>query len=828
MSLGVAVFVEMCYNEEDVKEVNFMSRIKNVAFGQCLVDLSHPLEIVSANDEFLRIIGYTRSDIQDRKVNFIELIPKEDRKEYCEIIGSDEKRNSSCVYLQHPMTRKDDTTLYVLCMGMRADNDLVKITITDYSEHMELLSQYNNTQLEIESLFSIVPSGVAVLKIGFNNTVQIYKCNDEFDKMFGIKDDDVDLGNYLSKSDMMTLYEKISSAVNTGKILNQEFRFIMNDGSVRWFGFYGKLYKYADGSPLFYTVVFDQTHEKRLNSELEMQAERFNVLAQNTDEIYFDYNVREDTLKLTSSKKHNGNNKITEFYKSGYAKSCIHNEDYDKFVTKMNQIIEKPSSGSLELRLKMTNSDFKWYKIPYVSVADEQENVAMVFGKLINIQRLKSLKNKVSQDSEYINFLLETDSVTGLLNRRSFIKKAKSMISDMDGDHVYAVVYSDINDFSYVNDNFGYEAGNKMLKEFGEIISSNGTNLVSCRIYSDYFVGLYRAKNREQMLNNIEARNSKFAEIQKADYPASDLQVCCGIYFIDDPDVDINIAIDNANLARRSVKSSSGVDVGIYAQRMRTQRIHDQQIASELHVALKNRDIEMFLQPKFSISTREIIGAEALARWRNPDGTYKMPYEFIGVLERVGYIELLDFYIYEEALKALESWKKAGKNVIPISMNFSQKHVNHPDFVDKIISIADKYDVEKSNIEIEITESFFSGDMQSLFGDMGRLRSHGFKVDIDDFGIGYSTLSVLMKAPVDIVKIDKSFIDNLETNKMERDYLKKMCSLIDLVKKDIIFEGVESEGQAKILSDSGYNKAQGWLFDKAIPLEEFNRKYMGI
>ena len=828
MNMGVAVFVEMCYNIVVVKEVKFMSRIKNVAFGQCLADMSKPLEIVSANDEFLEIIGYSREDIQDGKVNFIELIPKEDRKKYCDIITSDEKRNSNCVYLQHPLKKKDGTTLYVLCMGVPVENNLVKITITDYSEHMELLSQYNNTQLEIESLFSIVPSGVAVLKIGFNNTVEIYKCNDEFDKMFGIKNDDEDFGNYLSKSDLNYLYEKISSSINTGRTLNQEFRFIMNDGTVRWFGFYGKLYKYTDGIPLFYTVVFDLTHEKRLNSELEMQAERFNVLAQNTDEIYFDYNVREDVLKLTSSRKRSGNNEITKFYKSGYAKSCIHNEDYEKFVSKMKQITEKPSSGSLELRLKISNADFKWYKIPYVSVADEQENVAMVFGKLINIQRLKNLKNKVNQDSEYINSLLETDGVTGLLNRRSFIKKAKNIISEMDDSYVYAIVYSDINDFSYVNDNFGYEAGNKMLKEFGKIISSNGSNLVSCRIYSDYFVGLYRAKNREQLLNNIEARNSKFAEIQKTDYPASDLQVCCGIYFVDNPEADMNIAIDNANLARRSVKTSSGVNVGIYAQRMRTQRIHDQQIASELHVALKNRDIEMFLQPKFSISTREIIGAEALARWRNPDGTYKMPYEFIGVLERVGYIELLDFYIYEEALKALESWKKAGKKVVPISMNFSQKHVNHPDFVDRIIAIADKYDVEKSNIEIEITESFFSGDMQSLFGDMERLRSHGFKVDIDDFGIGYSTLSVLMKAPVDIVKIDKSFIDNLETNKMERDYLKKMCSLIDLVKKDIIFEGVESEGQAKILSDSGYNKAQGWLFDKAIPLKEFNKKYMDM
>jgi sensor c-di-GMP phosphodiesterase-like protein len=116
--------------------------------------------------------------------------------------------------------------------------------------------------------------------------------------------------------------------------------------------------------------------------------------------------------------------------------------------------------------------------------------------------------------------------------------------------------------------------------------------------------------------------------------------------------------------------------------------------------------------------------------------------------------------------------------------------------------------------------------MQILFEDMGKLRSMGFKVSIDDFGIGYSTLSVLMKAPVDIVKIDKSFIDNLTRSRVDREFLNNMCKLIETVNKDVIFEGVESEEQAQILSSSGHTKAQGWLFDKAIPLKRFNEKYM--
>ena len=258
------------------------------------------------------------------------------------------------------------------------------------------------------------------------------------------------------------------------------------------------------------------------------------------------------------------------------------------------------------------------------------------------------------------------------------------------------------------------------------------------------------------------------------------------------------------------------------------QKLYEQSICNELHAALDSRQIEMFLQPKFHLEKRVIIGAEALARWRNPNGTYKMPFEFIPVLEKVGYIDELDFFIYEEVLRTLDKWKRDNKELLPISVNFSQHHITQPKFVENIIETANRFKVDKGFVELEITESCFSGDTQALFSVMDRLRNEGFKVSIDDFGIGYSTLSVLMNAPVDIVKIDKSFIDNIERNKNDRDFVANMCNLIDTANKDIIFEGVETDAQAAILCQSGYTKAQGWLFDKAMPLSDFESKYMYI
>ena len=813
-----------------------MNGIKKVGFGEYSMDMSRGGIVYDPDDDFLQISGYDREDFSTGKITFYDFVPKDQLEEYQQVVAESVAK-TKVVYLKHPFVRKNGTVIYVLCLAHIFSDSYTRITITDYTEHMNLIAQYNSSQLELDSITANVPGGVAVLLVGNDHTLAVKKCNDEFRRMFDMSENEVFLTDKLDKNDAESLFSTIRRSINKSKSVKFEVSAKNCDGEIKWYRIYGNLYKYSNGLPLFYALTFDFTKEKQLNNKLFMEAERFKIIAENSNEIYFDYDVAEDVLTLTNNNNvqllGSDDNQINDFIRNSCADRFIYEDDCEKFIKEFKEILKDPQSGNLEFRINNVNDEYKgsdyiWCKMPYVSVADEKNEVARVFGKIVNIQHLKSLKKKIHKDNEYINYLLETDNVTGLLNRKSFLKKAESFLAERKDDLVYAFVYSDINDFSYVNDNFGYEAGNKMLHDFGNLCKSVKGNLIACRIYSDFFVGLYTSDSRENLLKGIEDRNMKFAKMQKQKYPASDLQISCGIYFVTDPDIGINIAIDNANLARRSIKESKSFMCGIYAQRMRMQRAHEKAIASELHSAIANHNIEMFLQPKFAIDTRQIIGAEALARWRNPDGTYKMPYEFINILEKVGYIDELDFFIYEEVLRVQEYWKKCGKEVIPISVNFSQHHVHQADFVEKVIDLADNYDVERKNIEIEITESCFSGDISSLFSDMDKFRKFGFKVDIDDFGIGYSTLSVLMKAPVDIVKIDKSFIDNLETSKMDRDYLKKMCSLIDLLDKDIIFEGVESEEQAKIISDSGYNKAQGWLFDKAIPVSEFNRKYMGL
>ena len=236
----------------------------------------------------------------------------------------------------------------------------------------------------------------------------------------------------------------------------------------------------------------------------------------------------------------------------------------------------------------------------------------------------------------------------------------------------------------------------------------------------------------------------------------------------------------------------------------------------------------MFLQPKFSLTERRIIGAEALTRWKKQDGGYALPSEFIPVLEECGNIVELDYYIYMMALSVIKKWEIEGRNLLPISVNFSRAHLKDDDFAKKVIKISDYYGVARNLVGIEITETILHDDNKKLISDLATLQKAGFKISIDDFGTGYSSLDLLLEAPVDVVKIDKKFVKGIGHSRTKRDYLEGIAHLVGIAQKDIIFEGVETERQASVILELGYNKAQGFLFDRPVSVKEFEYKYLSF
>ncbi len=808
-------------------------KIKAVVCGSYRIDHDQGGIIISCDDNFTQMTGYDIDTLKERKMTFIDLVPKEDLEEY--LVKANALQEVGGGAIQHKIVCADGREIVVICIGINRDEGgrhYADITISDVTAGTEKASKYVRSQAEIDLISDSMRTGIAAYCLYPDGTQKLVEHNDEFFRIFRIeKTDDVcfPIRDSLCEEDIMKLFQTMKACYTDKTKLDVVLQLKPEKGG-NWIRLTCSSSEVKeDGCEMIYCSAVDITESREAERELKKQTLRFQMIAENSDQVFFEYDATTDTFSSTSRQliERYGTSELKNYTRDKKAQKLMHPDFVEPYEKAIADSLAHAIKGTFDYRTKSFDSDYRWYRIAYASVENEKGKVTNVYGMIYSIEHMKAMTNKIAEDKVELERLTNSDHVTGLLTRAAFSEKAAELVREYyPQGGCLAMGYSDINDFSYVNENFGYEAGDKMLHDFADVIRQTPGTLCGSRIYSDFFVSLYRTENREDMIKLFAERNSKFNKRQKEKYPLSDIQISCGVYFIRSADEDIAIAIDNANLARRSIKGTSDVPCGIYTDRMRKKRSHDQAIASQIWNAINSGAIELFLQPKFDLDTRKIIGAEALTRWRNPDGSYKLPYEFIDVLENVGYITQVDLYIYEQVLKYLKKWKGEGRKLIPISVNFSRKHNNRPNFVDNVNALAEVYGVDKSLIEIEVTESCFTQDVKNLFTNMRRLREEGFKIDIDDFGTGYSSLSVLIDAPVDIVKVDKVFIDNIESDEKSRDYIAQICNLIQSTSKNIIFEGVETEEQARILLGSGHSMAQGWLFDKAIPVDEFEKKYL--
>jgi diguanylate cyclase (GGDEF)-like protein len=468
----------------------------------------------------------------------------------------------------------------------------------------------------------------------------------------------------------------------------------------------------------------------------------------------------------------------------------------------------------------------------YVRTGEEpnwQNGELEVFQELTHTMAIfVSLRYRMDESQEQIRYIQNRDPLTKLLNQEAFRSSARDILMQRDPTKVYAIEYLDINNFGYINENYGYKAGDNILRLFAEDISEQETFCTGCRLYSDFFLILAADDDQESLFEHIKAQRRQFSNRQNHQYPNSGMGVTAGVYMIENTQMDLEVAIENAMLAWKNSKNTGRREIVLYNESFRNRRAEEQRVIGEFFEALYRDDFKMYLQPKFKLGgERTVYGAEALARWRRPDGEILTPYYFIDALEKIGYITELDFYIYEQVLKTLDRWKKQGKRHIVISTNFSGRHFNGDgeEFLKRIEHTLSKYDVEPGSVEIEVTESVMVQSVEVLQRCLDRLHEMGFRVAVDDFGTGYSSLSVMGDIPADVIKIDKSFLDN-HMSDQKLSLLYEIGRMVRIMKKDVIVEGVETEEQEKILLEGGFDCAQGYLCNKPIPLEEFENLYL--
>lgn len=472
-----------------------------------------------------------------------------------------------------------------------------------------------------------------------------------------------------------------------------------------------------------------------------------------------------------------------------------------------------------------------WYLLTVVpeSVIDNQMNVvirntivlvivlAVIFSALI-ILLVRQQKKK----QEELSILAYVDPVT---KGHTFAKFQQIFADTMRNqpNHKYALLSLDLNKFKMINDLYGYEEGNKIIYKMNELWEKEFRANECCgHRTADRFVVLLTYVNKDELEQRIQDYRIRLQEATKGKYKLS-LRV--GIYQIEDVTDSFSTAYSRSMMAFAAAKDSGKRFMAFYQADMEEQLIWEKNVEDEFQEALRKHEFEVFYQAKINAETGEVSGAEALARWIRPDGTIVPPNRFIPVLENNGSIAELDQYMFKEVCLHQKAWLDEGKPIVPVSVNLSRIQLADSNFVDAYREILESVGLPPEYVGLEFTESAMFDNEEALRSIVDRLHALGVKVLIDDFGVGYSSMMSLKVIPVDILKVDKSFIDSIGGERGD----KIVISIIEFALSlgmSVTAEGVENDNQYRFLRNHRCNDIQGYYFSRPVPAKEYCQRFL--
>ena len=416
-----------------------------------------------------------------------------------------------------------------------------------------------------------------------------------------------------------------------------------------------------------------------------------------------------------------------------------------------------------------------------------------------------------------------SDAMTGAYNQAGIFAFTQLFIGENLKD--YTAFFMNLKNFRYINKAIGHQMGDLALKTLVKqiLLFLDKTEMIA-RLGGDNFFVLTKKSHQNEFIEKFSVCDLSLSQGPK---PMNlHIQARMGVYSIEE-NVIVGDALNCAATAVQAARTIRTRDVVFFTKEMQIQSIHQKEISSEFHNALRNRELVVFYQPKVDLKTKQLNGAEALVRWLRHK-TIVPPMDFIPILEREGTICDLDFYVFETACNDICEWLKAGVEPVRISSNFSKLHLRNEDFADRILEIMHKFDIKGKYIEIELTEVSDFEDTIAMQKFIDVMHQNGIAVAIDDFGTGYSTLNVLKDYNINVVKIDKSLLNNIgKADSHDEIVLRNVVNMARELDKDVIAEGVETQEQADYLRGINCHSAQGFLFDKPLVRDDFVKRMTG-
>lgn len=434
--------------------------------------------------------------------------------------------------------------------------------------------------------------------------------------------------------------------------------------------------------------------------------------------------------------------------------------------------------------------------------------------------------DRLDKEKSELYRIARTDALSGLPNREALHERMEWLISEAErNSKEFALLFLDLDHFKSINDSLGHAIGDAYLKEVALIIKNIlRSNDIVARVGGDEFVIVINSyKDMIDLVSVIERIQAELKKSRVIETFPIETSCSIGVSFYPKDGRDEEMLMKQADIAMYQAKNSGRDQYHFFTQEIYEQTQVEIQRSKEIKQGISNHEFELYYQPKVDISSGKIIGCEALVRWNHPKRGLLTPEDFIGLSEKDGHIIDLGRWIYTEAMRQQVAWAKAGHDIV-MAINISVKQLFHNNFIQEFESALHQSGADASRIDIEIVESLFLDDKSKSYKLLKQLHDSGILISLDDFGTGYSSLSYLKDFPIDVIKIDKAFIDDFQSSQGAV-FLDTIVSMGKNLALTVLCEGIETEAQLAFLEKIHCNQYQGYLFSKPLDAKSFEKLF---
>jgi diguanylate cyclase (GGDEF)-like protein/PAS domain S-box-containing protein len=503
----------------------------------------------------------------------------------------------------------------------------------------------------------------------------------------------------------------------------------------------------------------------------------------------------------------------------------LHPDDEERVVSNEAECARSGEKLVQEYRLRAADGGDVWIRDEMTVVFDRQTGADPLFyGVFLDVSDRKRMETELERLALY-------DPLTGLPNRALFGDRLQQVLARRDRQTATAVYFLDLDRFKRINDSLGHGAGDAVLREVAERLSSvvrpedtvarfGGDEFtILCESVGGVLEAVAIADRLQRPLRSPLRLGG--AELR--------LSASIGVALVEaDGNGDGQHLIEDADAAMYRANERGGARTELFDSAMRDNAVRAMRIEQELQRALEQGELRLRYQPSVELASGQVVGAEALVRWEHPQRGLIVPDRFLSVAEETGLIVPLGSWVVGETCRQLAEWQVRPETAhLRLSVNLSARELTHPDVVATVLSCVRESGIDPQALTIEVTESTAMADGDTGFRALRDLSSEGIQVAIDDFGTGYSSMEQLRRMPVDIVKVDRSFVSGMASDSTDREIVAAVVGMGRALKLCVVAEGIETPEQAEALRDLGCDIGQGFLFSKAVPAEEMEELAQG-